>query len=161
MRDFILMNYTPTNWITQKKINSKSNRLKKLEKKILKQHQRITNLLDNNIHQFTSKIVNLNPSHIVLEDLNVTGMMKNKHLSEKIAKAKFYEIRRQFEYKSERKGIKLIFADRWYPSSKLCSCCGHKKEKLSLSERLYVCDECGIEIDRDFNASLNLQKLAM
>ena len=147
--------------IKKKKINSKSNRLKKLEKKILKQHQRITNLLDNNIHQFTSKIVNLNPSHIVLEDLNVTGMMKNKHLSEKIAKAKFYELRRQFEYKSERKGIKLIFADRWYPSSKLCSCCGHKKEKLSLSERLYVCDECGIEIDRDFNASLNLQKLAM
>ena len=147
--------------LIKKKINKKSNRLLKLEKKILKQHQRITNILNNNIHQFTSYITNLNPSHIVLEDLNSSGMMKNKHLSEKIKEAKFYEIRRQFEYKCKRKDIQFILADRWYPSSKTCSCCGHKKEKLSLSERVFICDECGIEIDRDFNASLNLRKLAV
>lgn len=147
--------------LIKKKIDKKSNRLLKLEKKILKQYQRISNVLNNNIHQFTSYITNLNPSHIVLEDLNVTGMMKNEHVSEKVMQCKFYEIRRQFEYKSERRGIRLVIADRWFPSSKTCSCCGHIKDKLSLSERMYVCDDCGIEIDRDFNASLNLKKLAM
>lgn len=147
--------------LIKKRIIKKSNRLLKVEKKILNQHQRITNILNNNIHQFTSYITSLNPSHIVIEDLNVMGMMKNKHLSEKIMESKFYEIRSQLEYKCERKGIQLIIADRWYPSSKTCSCCSHKKDKLSLSVRLFICDECGVEIDRDFNASLNLKKLAM
>jgi len=147
--------------LIKKKIDKKSNRLMKLEKQILKQYQRINNKLNDNIHQFTSRITSLNPSHIVIEDLNVSGMLKNKHLSERVKESKFYEIRRQLEYKCRRKEIQLIIADRWFPSSKLCSCCGHKKDKLSLSERVYTCDECGIEIDRDFNASLNLMKLAL
>lgn len=87
--------------------------------------------------------------------------MKNKHLSEKLKESKFYEIRRQFEYKTKRKGIQIVIADRWYPSSKTCSCCGYKKDKLSLSDRIFVCDNCNVEIDRDFNASLNLKKLVM
>ena len=88
-------------------------------------------------------------------------MLKNKHLSEKIKEAKFYEIRRQLEYKCKWNNIELIIADRFYPSSKICSYCGNKKTKLSLSERTYVCEECGAIIDRDFNASLNLKHLAM
>lgn len=88
-------------------------------------------------------------------------MKKNKYLSEKINEAKFYEFRRQLEYKCKWNNINLIIADRWYPSSKLCSNCGNKKDKLSLSERIYVCEECGCVIGRDYNASLNLKYLAM
>lgn len=139
----------------------KSKNLLKLESKIRKQHRKIDNVLTTNIHNITKKIIDENPSSIVIEDLNVGGMQKNKHLSEKIQEAKFYEFRRQLEYKCKWNGINLIIADRWYPSSKLCSCCGHKKEKLSLSERTYVCEKCGCIIDRDFNASINLKYLAM
>ena len=139
----------------------KSNNLLKLESKIRKVHKRINNKLNNNIHEFTSTLIKLNPEAIVIEDLNVKGMIKNKHLSEKIREAKFYEIRRQLEYKCNWNNIKLIIADRFYPSSKLCSCCGNKKAKLSLSERTYICDKCGAVIDRDYNASLNLKYLAM
>jgi putative transposase len=113
-----------------------------------------------NIHEFTSSIIKLNPQAIIIEDLNVNGMRKNKYLSEKINEAKFYEIRRQLTYKCEWNNIELIIADRWYPSSKICSFCGHKKDKLSLSERTYVCEKCGCIIDRDYNASLNLKYLA-
>ena len=88
-------------------------------------------------------------------------MRKNKHLSEKVNEAKFYEFRRQLTYKCEWNNIELIVADRWFPSSKLCSHCGSKKDKLSLSERTYVCKECGCVIDRDYNASLNLKYLAL
>ena len=121
---------------------------------------RINNVLTTNIHEFTTKLVKLNPETIVIEDLNVSGMLKNKHISEKVKEAKFYEIRRQLEYKCKWNNINLIIADRWYPSSKICSCCGNKKEKLSLSERIYKCEKCGLVIDRDYNASLNLKKLA-
>lgn len=139
---------------------SKSKNLLKLEKEIKKLYMRITNVLTTNIHEFTTKLVKLNPEAIVIEDLNISGMMKNKHLSEKVKEAKFYEIRRQLEYKCKWNNINLIIADRWYPSSKICSCCGNKKEKLSLSERIYKCEKCGLVIDRDYNASLNLKKLA-
>ena len=87
-------------------------------------------------------------------------MMKNKHLSKQVQDCSFYEIRRQLEYKCKLNNIKLIIADRWYASSKICSNCGHKKHKLSLSERVYKCECCGIEIDRDYNASINLKNLA-
>ena len=148
---------------TKTKFNKlyKSKNLIKLEKQIKKQYIKITNVLTTNIHTFTKSLINLNPQAIVIEDLNVKGMMKNKHLSEKIAEAKFYEIRRQLEYKCNWYGINLIIADRWYASSKICSHCGNKKKKLSLSERIYVCEECGCVIDRDFNASINLKNLAM
>lgn len=139
----------------------KSKRLIKLEKQILKTHQRITNILNDNIHKMTAELVKENPSAIVIEDLNVKGMFKNKHLSETLKYAKFAEIIRQLKYKCAWNDIKLITADRWHPSSKLCSKCGEKKEKLSLSERVFVCDKCVLHIDRDFNAALNLKKLAM
>jgi len=139
---------------------SKSKNLLKLEKEIKKLYININNILTTNIHIFTTSLIKLNPKTIVIEDLNVKGMMKNKHLSRSVAEAKFYEIRRQLQYKCQWNNIKLIFADRWFPSSKLCSECGHKKDKLSLSERTYICEECGIVIDRDLNASINLKNLA-
>ena len=138
----------------------KSKNLLKLETLIKKQHQKISNIRKNNVHQITTKLINLNPSDIVVEDLNVKGMMKNKHLSEKIADCSFYEIYRQLEYKSKWNEIKFIIANRWYASSKICNHCGYKKPKLSLSERVYKCECCGQEIDRDYNASLNLRDLA-
>ena len=139
----------------------KSKNLLKLESKIRKEYRKINNILTTNIHTITSELVKLNPSSIVIEDLNVEGMRKNKHISEKINESKFYEFRKQLEYKCEWNNINLIIADRWYPSSKLCSSCGNKKDKLSLSERTYVCEKCGCVIDRDYNASLNLKYLAM
>ena len=96
------------------------------------------------------------PYRVVIEDLNVKGMMKNRHLSRAIGEQGFYEIRRQLEYKCEWNGIELVIADRWYPSSKKCSCCGHIKRNLKLSDRTYICEECGLIIDRDLNASINL-----
>lgn len=143
------------------KTTEKSKNLLKLEKSILKQHQKIANIRLNNIHQATTKLIKLNPSHIVIEDLNTSNLIKNKYVSEKIADCSFYEIRRQLEYKCEWNNIKLIIANRWYPSSKVCSSCGNKKEKLSLSERTYKCECCNLKIDRDFNASINLMNLAM
>ncbi len=142
------------------KSSIKSKNLLKVETLIIKQHQRIANIRLNNIHQATTKLINLNPEAIVVENLNVSGMLKNKYLSEKITDCSFYEIYRQLEYKCKNKGIKFIIADRFYPSSKICSNCGHKKEKLSLSERTYKCECCGNIIDRDYNASLNLKNLA-
>lgn len=139
----------------------KSKNLLKLESKIRKVYRRIDNKLTTNIHTITKQLIDENPSAIVIEDLNVSGMRKNKHLSEKINEAKFYEFRRQLEYKCKWYGIDLIVADRWYPSSKICSHCGNKKVKLSLSERTYICEECGCVIDRDYNASLNLKYLAL
>lgn len=138
----------------------KSKNLYKLEKAIKKVYRKIEDKLTTNIHEFTTAIIKLNPTVIILEDLNVKGMMKNKHLAEKIADAKFGEIRRQFTYKCDWNNISLIIADRWYASSKTCSCCGNKKQKLSLSERQYICEECGLVIDRDYNAALNLKSLA-
>jgi putative transposase len=139
----------------------KSKNLLKLESKIRKEHRRINNILTTNIHTITAELIRLNPTSIVIEDLNVEGMRKNKHLSEKINEAKFYKFRRQLEYKCSWNDINLIIADRLYPSSKLCSVCGNKKTRLSLSERTYVCEKCGCIIDRDYNASLNLKYLAM
>ena len=139
----------------------KSRNLLKLESIIRKEYRKINNILSTNIHTITSELVKQNPSSIVIEDLNIEGMRKNKHLSEKINEAKFYEFRRQLEYKCKWNNVNLIIADRWYPSSKLCSSCGNRKKKLSLKERIYVCEECGCVIDRDYNASLNLKYLAM
>ena len=148
------------NKMMKTKSSDKSKNLLKLEILIKKRYQRINNIRINNIHQATSKIIGKNPSAIVVEDLNVKGMMKNKHLSEKVMDCSFYEIYRQLKYKSERKGISFVVADRWYPSSKTCSHCGYIKPKLSLSERIFKCECCGQAIDRDFNASLNLKNLA-
>jgi len=93
-----------------------------------------------------------------MESLNVSGMMKNRHLSKAIANQGFFEFKKMIEYKCEKHGIQFIEADKWYPSSKTCSNCGHIKAKLSLSERIFSCESCGYEIDRDKNASINLSR---
>ena len=129
----------------------------KSEKKLLKLNHKLTNIRTNYLHQVTSEIIKREPSFIVIEDLNIKGMMKNRHLSKAVQEQKLYEFRRQITYKSEWNDIKLIIADRWFPSSKLCSCCGNIKKDLKLSDRIYKC-ECGNVIDRDYQAALNLKQ---
>lgn len=128
----------------------------KSEKKLLRTHKRLANIRHNYIHQITSAITNRKPKFVVLEDLNVKGMMKNKHLSKAVQQQCFYEFRRQTEYKCNWNNIEFILADRWFPSSKLCSCCGMIKKDLKLSDRTYKCD-CGNVIERDYQASINLK----
>ena len=128
----------------------------KREKELLKVAKRLTNIRQNHIHQATSEIVKRKPSFICMEDLNVSGMMKNKYLSKAVWQQGLYEFRRQIKYKFELNNIPVIIADRLFPSSKLCSCCGNIKKDLKLSDRIYKC-QCGNIIDRDFQASLNLK----
>ena len=136
----------------------KTSNIKKLEKELLKVNQRLTNIRHNYLHQTTTEIINRKPIFIVLESLNVVGMMKNKHLAKAIQQQCFYEFYRQIQYKCLWNNIKFIEADRFYPSSKICSECGSVKKQLKLSEREYICEECGCVIDRDYNASVNLMK---
>lgn len=128
----------------------------KREKELLKLTKRLTNIRHNYLHQTTSEIIKRKPSFICIEDLNVSGMMKNRHLSKAVQQQRFYELRTQIEYKSAWNNIPLIIADRFFPSSKLCGCCGNVKKDLKLSDRIYRC-ECGNVIDRDYQASLNLK----
>ena len=138
----------------------KSNNLIKLEKELRKYQIRKTNILDSNIHRITSDLIKLNPEKIVIEDLNVKGMMSNHKLARSIQSSKFYEIRRQLTYKCENNNIKLIIADRWFPSSKTCSECGSIKHDLKLKDRVYRCQHCGAIIDRDLNAAINLSRIS-
>lgn len=119
---------------------------------------RLTNIRHNYLHQTTFEIVSRKPKFIVLEDLNVNGMMKNKHLVKAVQEQCFYEFYRQIQDKCQWHNIEFITADRYYPSSKLCSCCGYVKKDLKLSERVYICPECHNTIDRDFQASVNLMR---
>jgi putative transposase len=135
----------------------KTSNIIKSEKKLLKVNKRLTNIRHNHIHQTTSEIVNRKPMFIVLEDLAVMNMMKNKHLSKAIQEQCLYEFYRQIQYKSSWNNIQFIEADRYFPSSKLCSCCGAIKKDLKLSDRIYTCD-CGNVIDRDYQAALNLKR---
>ena len=135
----------------------KTSNIIKREKELLKLSKRLTNIRHNHLHQITSEIVKRKPSFICIEDLNVSGMMKNKHLSKAIQQQGLYEFRRQIEYKSDWNNITVIVADRFFPSSKLCSCCGEIKKDLKLPDRIYQCD-CGNIIDRDYQASLNLKQ---
>ena len=134
----------------------KTRNIIKRHKEFLKVIKRLTNIRRNHLHKTTSEIIKRKPSFICIEDLNVSGMMKNKHLSKSIRQQGFYEFRRQIEYKSAWNNIPVIIADRFFPSSKLCSCCGEIRKDLKLSDRIYRCD-CGNIIDRDFQASLNLK----
>lgn len=127
----------------------------KAELALLKLNHKLTNIRKDYIHQVTTGIVKREPSFIVIEDLNVSGMLKNKHLSKSVQEQCFYRFREILTYKAERAGIKLVIADRFYPSSKACSHCGTIKSDLKLSDRVFKSD-CGLEIDRDLNASLNL-----
>ena len=139
----------------------KTSNIKKLEKKLLKTSRRLTNIRKNYLHQTTTEIINREPMFIVMESLNVQGMMKNRHLSKAIQQQNLYEFKRQIEYKCLWNNIKFVQADKWYPSSKTCSECGSIKKNLKLSDREYVCTECGCVIDRDFNASINLMRLGL
>ena len=135
----------------------KTKNIIKLEKQIQQIYRRLANIRNNYLHQTTISIGKTKPYRIVIEDLNIKGMMKNKHLSKSISKQGFYEFKRQLEYKCKFRGIELVVADRFYPSSKTCSQCGKIKDDLKLKDRVYNCN-CGLYIDRDFNASINLSK---
>lgn len=136
----------------------KTNNIKKLEQRIRLLDRRLTNIRNTYIHEVTKDLVRTTPKKIVIEDLNVRGMLKNKHLSKAISNQCFNKFRQYLTYKCELYGIELEVADRFYPSSKMCSCCGNVKKQLSLSERVYKCKECSLEIDRDYNASINLSR---
>ena len=135
----------------------KTDNVIKKEKKLLRLNRRLTNIRHDYLHKTTSEIIKRKPSFICIEDLNISGMMKNKHLSKAVQQQEFYEFRRQIEYKSAWNNIPVVIADRFFPSSKLCSCCGNIKKDLKLSDRIYKC-ECGNVIDRDYQAALNLKK---
>ena len=98
----------------------------------------------------------IKPQFITIENLNITGMMKNRHLSKAISNQRFYEFRTKLIHKAKMLNIEIRLADTFYPSSKLCSCCGNIKHDLKLKDRVYKCEYCNLEIDRDYNASLNL-----
>ena len=134
----------------------KSNNIIKAEKRVKQLHNKLSNIRKNYIHQTTKELVNKLPKRIIMEDLNVSGMMKNRYLSKAIQEQCFYEFKRQIQYKCEEYGIEFVQANRFYPSSKTCACCGFIKKDLKLKDRVFVCPDCGFEIDRDKNASLNL-----
>jgi putative transposase len=136
-----------------------SNNYKKAQLKIARLHRKIANIRKDTLHKLTAYI-SKNHAVIGLEDLNVSGMMANRKLAKAIGDMGFYEFRRQLEYKCRLYGSRLVKVDRFYPSSKTCSHCGHVKESLSLSDRVFKCDECQFECDRDLNASINLEKAA-
>ena len=130
--------------------------IQKQRLKVQKLHHRIDNIRTDYINKTIAEIVKTKPSYITIEDLNVSGMMKNKHLSKAVASQKFYEFRTKLQAKCKEIGIELRVVDRWYPSSKTCHYCGAIKKDLKLSDRIFQCD-CGYIEDRDFNAALNLR----
>lgn len=131
----------------------------KVVKKLKLLYRRLGNIRQNHIHQATTMLVKTKPAKIVIECLNVLGMLKNRKLSRVISEAGFYEFGRQLEYKCKLYGIDFVKADKFFPSSKLCSKCGCKKDNLKLSERTYHCEHCGNTMDRDLNAAINLSYL--
>ena len=145
--------------ILARKQQGSKNRLKE-KYKVQNIYGRIKRKRHEYIKQTVLKILNIRPKTIVLEDLNIRGMMKNRHLAKSISEQNLYLFRELIERKALELGIKIKFADRFYPSSKTCSNCGHIKKDLQLSERIYKCQKCGKVIDRDFNAALNLERLA-
>ena len=130
--------------------------IQKQKLKVQKLHHRIDNIRTDYINKTIAEMVKIKPSYITIEDLNVKGMMKNRHLSKAVASQKFYEFRAKLLTKCNKSGIELRVVDRWYPSSKICHCCGSIKKDLKLSDRIFKC-RCGYIEDRDFNAALNLR----
>jgi len=143
-------------WLNRNKAQG-SNNWKKAQIKIARLHRKIANMRKDTLHKLTTYLAK-NHSKIGIEELNVSGMLANHKLALAIADMGFYEFRRQLEYKCQLYGSQLVVIDRWFASSKTCSSCGTKKETLSLSDRVFKCDCCGLEIDRDWNASINLEK---
>ena len=139
-----------------KKGESTQRNIQKQRLKVQKLHHRIDNIRTDYINKTIAEIVKTKPSYITIENLNVSGMMKNRHLSKAVASQKFYEFRIKLQAKCNENGIELRVVDRWFPSSKTCHCCGAIKKDLKLSDRIFKCD-CGYTEDRDFNAALNLR----
>ena len=130
--------------------------IQKQKRVVQKLHHKIDNIRTDYINKTIAEIVKTKPSYITIEDLNVSGMMKNKHLSKAVASQKFYEFRTKLQAKCNDNGIELRVVDRWFPSSKTCHCCKNIKKDLKLSDRIFKC-YCGYIEDRDFNAALNLR----
>ena len=139
-----------------KKGESTQKNIQKQKLKVQRLYHKIDNIRTDYINKTIAEIVKTKPSYITIEDLNVSGMMKNRHLSKSIASQKFYEFKVKLKVKCDENDIELRVMDRWYPSSKICHCCGAIKKDLKLSDRIYRCD-CGYVEDRDFNAALNLR----
>ena len=136
----------------------KTRSIAKSEKKLLKVSRKLTNIHHDHMLQAISEIISRKPKFIVIEDLNVKGMVKNHHLAKAVQDQTFYEFRRILIYKCEWNNIQLIIANRFFPSSKTCSCCGSINHGLKLKDRTFICPTCGFEIDRDFQAAINLAK---
>jgi putative transposase len=132
---------------------------RKAVRKLVKLHRQIKNQRSNTLHQVTTRLAKTK-SVLVIEDLNVAGMVKNHHLAQAIGEVGFAEFRRQLLYKAAWYGARVLLADRWEPSSKKCSACGWVDEDLTLSDRVYHCEACDLVVDRDLNAAINLSKLA-
>ena len=139
----------------------KTKNILKLEKELLRLNHRLTNIRQNYIHQVTAEIINRKPSFISLEELNVFGMMKNRHLAKAIQEQSFYSFKAILSYKAKSNNIQIIEVPRFYPSSKTCSVCGTVKSDLKLSDRVFICPECGNKMDRDLNASMNLKNYGL
>ena len=137
---------------------NKTKNILKLERLIKLIHRSLRNIRINHIRKFVSELVKKQPQYIAIEDLNVKGMMRNKHLAKDIANCSFYAIREHLIRKAKERLIAIRLVERFYPSSKTCSACGHYKKDLKLNQRVYCCDNCQEKIDRDFNASLNIVK---
>jgi putative transposase len=144
----------------KKGAKEQSKNYKKAQAKVAKLHYKIACIRQDALHKLTTHLAQ-NHREVVIEDLNVQGMTKNHNLASAILDGGFYEFRRQLAYKCEWYKTTLTLAPRFFPSSKTCSSCGEKKQDLKLSDRMYHCSVCGVEIDRDLNASLNLEKLAV
>lgn len=144
-------------WLNRHKVIDSAN-WKKAQMQIARLHRKIANIRKDTLHKLTTLLAK-NHGTVVIEDLNVSGMLANYKLAKAIADMSFFEFRRQLTYKCELYGFKLVVVDRWFPSSKTCSNCGTKKETLSLDERVFECGHCGFRIDRDLNAAINLSKV--
>ena len=136
--------------------HNKTKNIIKLERRIKLIHRSLKNIRINHIRKFVSELVKKQPQYIAIEDLNVKGMMRNKHLAKDIANCSFYTIKEHLIRKAKERNIVVRLVDRFYPSSKTCSNCGSYKKDLKLSQRVYHCNSCQKEIDRDFNASRNI-----
>lgn len=143
-------------WLNRHKIIG-SNNWNKTQLKIARLHRKIANIRKDTLHKLTTLLAK-NHGTVVIEDLNVSGMLANHKLAKAIADMSFFEFRRQLTYKCELYGSKLVVVNRWFSSSKTCSNCGTKKETLTLSERVFECGHCNFKIDRDLNAAINLSK---
>ena len=144
--------------VSRKKKGSKNRDKARL--RLAKMYLRVFNIRQDALHKVTTYLAKSH-SKVVIENLCVSGMMKNRRLARSVADVAFYEFRRQLEYKCGWYGSELVIVSRTFPSSKMCSQCGHRKKELSLSERVYHCEECGLEIDRDLNAALNLVAVSL